>query len=178
MFFSAFETFFFLATWSHLGSTHRVHPGVYVATQAHSKPVVALCPEWSAKVTEDMRIDICLTITPSMENKVPKEYRCERIPFSEHEHGGFLLDEDSSHCLLRMRKFANSVGIDIVNPIAFSYSMTADDLQNDKFMATVSFHLRWAQQKRPFEYDVALRSADRIFPTFAGFAMVIPLFIL
>lgn len=139
-----------------------MRPGVYLIPPSMNSPSVALCADWGVKVNENGSIDLCMNIAPPGDDKLPKSYKCESLGISRVSEDRYRVLEEDSHCMYRMRMYANSVGIDLGKPIEFSYSIGPDESGMAHSLVQIRFHLKWAQQSAPFgSTNFAERSSDR-----------------
>ena len=125
-------------------------PATYNIDASAIQPVVSLCNANAARVRTDGKVDLCITIYPPSEDKPPKSYTCDSLPLTRLTHDRFAVVEEKSNCMTRMHDFANAVGISIETPIEFTTWYGPDISGIYSSAGTLSFHLKWSQQSRPF----------------------------
>lgn len=128
-----------------------IQSGVYNLKSTLAQPILSLCNSDSVRVKSDGSIDLCLTINPAIEGKKIKTYTCESLRVSHVGGAQFTVGEANDPCILKMRAYANSVGISVATPIKFTYWYGADPSGKYHSMGTISIHVKWAQQSTPFK---------------------------
>jgi hypothetical protein len=128
-----------------------IHSGIYTINPAFTQPLLSLCNSDSVRVNPDGTIDLCLTINPAFEGKRAKSYTCESLAVSNIGGARFTVGDPHDPCFLKMRAYANSVGISVATPIEFTYWYGADPSGNYNSMGSLSVHLKWTQQSVPFK---------------------------
>ena len=160
-------------------SAEVLRPATYTIDGTSIQPVVSLCNSNAARVRSGTKVDVCFTINPPMENRPSKSYTCESLSVERIGFNRFAIQEGKNNCMERMHSYANAVGISIETPIEFTSWYGPDISGTYESAGTLSFHLKWLQQSRPFSpkgLSEKSGSSPMSLPLLAAIAGIVSLF--